>query len=46
MDNFEEALDRLISEWLEMGETAEGIISGLELKLMALKEQFAAAEDE
>lgn len=37
--NFEEKLDTLITEALEEGDTSDSIISALELKLMAMKEE-------
>lgn len=39
MDNFEEALLRLIDEWLRKGVPDSDIISVLELRVMALKEE-------
>lgn len=43
MGKFEEALDELIDDHIAGPETRDEVISALELKLMALREQ---AEDE
>lgn len=37
--SFEEALDDLINSWLKAGGKIDAVLSALELKVMALKEE-------
>lgn len=43
--NFEEKLDDLVTEAYESGLDPDEVISGLEVKLMALKEESAQADE-